>query len=312
MKTEQGNKCDYSSMGSLMKRTLLRLVTGSRSRYQSTVTVMNEMTEEYQRQVLTKEEVISFNNDGYLVLRNFLTEEEKRNVKNWGDEIQAWPETANKWFSYFETVNGKKTLCRTENFIPYHEGMRNLIENKITSCISDCFDEPACLFKEKVNYKLPNGGAFPPHQDAPAYVTFDQKLHITAMVAIDEMTAENGCLELVSGRHKEGVLRQEESGNIHPDVVKTMDWKSAPCEAGSIMIFNAFVPHRSAKNMTNKARRVFYLTFNAVSDGGYLRNAYYGHKRKMFPPEAERISGVDYSEGAKIYNLATPITNKKD
>lgn len=260
---------------------------------------------------MTQAEVESFDNDGYLVLPNFLTPEEKVNVQVWCDEIQSLKETAGKWFCYYETINGKRTLCRTENFFPYHSGVRDLIQNRLTKAISDCVMEPACLFKEKINYKLPNGGAFPPHQDAPAYTTYNQKLHVTAMIAVDPMTKENGCLEVVAGRHREGVIQQDETGSIHPDVADKMDWLSILCEPGTMMIFNAYAPHKSDINRTEFARRVFYLTFNAISDGGYRRDDYYNDKRQMFPPEIERVPGVDYSEGAKVFNLATPITNKK-
>jgi len=44
----------------------------------------------------------------------------------------------------------------------------------------------------------------------------------------------------------------------------------------------------------------------ALSEGNY-RDGYYKEKREKFPPENEREPGKDYSEGAKIYNLATPI-----
>ena len=59
-----------------------------------------------------------------------------------------------KWFLYYENVGGKKTLCRTENFLPYHDGVRNLIHGKLSKVMSDLFRESAVLFKEKINYKL--------------------------------------------------------------------------------------------------------------------------------------------------------------
>ena len=57
--------------------------------------------------------------------------------------------------------------------------------------------EPAVLYKEKVNYKLPGGAGYAPHQDAPAY-PFVAK-HVSCLVAIDDAGIDNGCLEVVSG-----------------------------------------------------------------------------------------------------------------
>jgi len=71
-------------------------------------------------------------------------------------------------------------------------------------------------------------------------------------------------------------------------------------------IFSSWLPHRSGSNRTNGSRRALYITYNGKSDGSF-RNAYYEHKRKIFPPMADREEGVDYSEGAKTLNIATPI-----
>eukprot|EP01135_Chromosphaera_perkinsii_P000260 Nk52_evm29s62 gene=Nk52_evmTU29s62 len=187
-----------------------------------------------------------------------------------------------------------------------------MIDGKLADAISDINQEQSVLFKEKINYKQPGGGGFPPHQDAPAYTTFAQTLHVSCMVNCDPMTKENGCLDVVRGEHDKGTLKQDVDGSIHPDLVKTYNWEAMECPSGTVMIFGSYTPHRSGKNVSDKPRRAFYLTFNAISDGGSLRDGYYADKREKFPPEIERIPGKDYSEGGKIYNLATPITNKKE
>jgi ectoine hydroxylase-related dioxygenase (phytanoyl-CoA dioxygenase family) len=38
-------------------------------------------------------------------------------------------------------------------------------------------------------------------QDAPAWTTFNQKRHLTAMVAVDRADEENGCMWMVKGAH---------------------------------------------------------------------------------------------------------------
>ena len=61
--------------------------------------------------------------------------------------------------------------------------------------------EEAILFKEKINYKQPGGAGFVAHQDAAAYKFI--KHHIACLLAVGDMTRENGCLEFApfySGR----------------------------------------------------------------------------------------------------------------
>ena len=49
-----------------------------------------------------------------------------------------------------------------------------------------------------------------------------------------------------------------------------------------------------------------YITYNRLSEGSH-REDYFADKRLKFPPEVERVAGVDYSKSASIYNLANPI-----
>ena len=85
-----------------------------------------------------------------------------------------------------------------------------------------------------------------------------------------------------------------------------MTWLPVDAEAGDIIFFDSYVPHRSDINTSNFTRRNLYLTYNPISEG-FLRDRYYEEKRKYFPPDIERDPNVDYSEGAKVFNVANPI-----
>ena len=57
-------------------------------------------------------------------------------------------------------------------------------KDNLFSILEQLFEEPAVLFKEKINLKLPGGNGFKAHQDAPAFAAFKQIFHITAMISI--------------------------------------------------------------------------------------------------------------------------------
>ena len=251
-----------------------------------------------------------FTRDGFVVMRDLFSWEERRNISAWVSEIQEWPETPYKWMQYFEPnhVSGSKLLCRTENFIPYHTGLRNLLcGEKVLSVVGALLGEPAFLYKDKINFKLPGGNGFEPHQDAPAYTEQGQSYHVTALIAADPATVENGCLEVVSEGHMLGVLPHTEgNGAIPGHLVSRMEWIPLILEAGDVAFFGSYLPHRSGPNNTHDPRRSLYITYNGVSVGD-KHDAYYIDKRRMFPPDCEREPGKDYSEGARVYNLANPI-----
>ena len=58
---------------------------------------------------------------------------------------------------YFEnsSKNGDRLLCRVENFIPYHDGLRALLtDGDVMRILHELMGEAPVLFKEKINAKL--------------------------------------------------------------------------------------------------------------------------------------------------------------
>lgn len=144
------------------------------------------------------------------------------------------------------------------------------------------------LFKDKINYKQPFGNGFQAHLDAPAYDHIGRIEHITANIAIDAATHENGCLEVVPGSHKMDV-ELKNGGHISEAWEHSQTWVPVPLERGDMLIFGSHLAHRSAKNTTDKPRASLYATYHMRSDGEDLRQRYYEHRRANFPPDHGRF-----------------------
>jgi ectoine hydroxylase-related dioxygenase (phytanoyl-CoA dioxygenase family) len=197
-------------------------------------------------------------------------------VAAWVDEVAAWPDDDGEWLHHRELTDAGPQLCRTENFVPFHAGLRALLtEGPMLATASALLGEPAVLYKEKINYKLPGGAGYAPHQDAPAYRFVDT--HVSCMVAVDDALVGNGCLEVVSGCHHE-LLPTDDAGCIRGDVVADLDWEPVEVRAGETLWFHSRTPHRSGPNLGSRPRRALYPTYNARSEGD-LRAAYYEQKR---------------------------------
>src|SRR5262249_22043049 len=102
----------------------------------------------------------------------------------------------------------------------------------------------AVLFKDKINFKLPGGGGFAPHQDQQAGWSVYAPLFLTVMVSVDPSNVENGCLEIAAGRHKEGLIGEE----WRPLEREGLALKPVPTEPGDVIFFDSFVPHASGPN----------------------------------------------------------------
>ncbi|WP_231296929.1 phytanoyl-CoA dioxygenase family protein [Fluoribacter dumoffii] len=260
---------------------------------------------------LSEEQHSFWKKQGYVFLTDFLFGDVKHYLQTWCDELTSWPETPGKWMKYFEkNTQGERQLCRVENFIDYHQGMNEVANSSRTlNLVSSLMEEKAAIFKEKINYKFPGGGGFKPHQDAPAFISFNQQFHITMMVAIDDCTLKNGCLQVVQGgANKPVVLPQEADGSIKKELAVEFQWTPIECGTGDVILFDSYLPHYSEPNRSNKPRRAIFITFSKFSEGGVMRQAYYKDKREKFPPDCERDPNKDYSAGAAIYNVANPIS----
>ncbi len=250
---------------------------------------------------------------GYLKLTDFFTPEEKELLPNWCKELEDLPEAPGKWMKYFEqNTTDQRQLCRIENILDYHSVVNDIARGSRTiKLLSSLMGEQAAIFKEKINFKLPGGNGFTPHQDAPAFVSFNQKYHITMMVVIDDATLDNGCLQLAEcNKRTTEIYPQKSDGSLSDEVVDTITWKPAHCKTGDILLFDSYLPHYSEVNHSSKSRRAFFITFNKMSEGGSMREAYFKDKREKFPQDCERDPNKDYSAGAEIYNVANPFSAK--
>ncbi|MCD9622282.1 phytanoyl-CoA dioxygenase family protein [Rhabdothermincola salaria] len=200
-------------------------------------------------------------------------------LSDWVDEVSAWPDGEGDWLHHREATEAGAVLCRTENFVPFHTELRDLLTSgALLDLASALLGEPAVLYKEKVNHKAPGGGGFAPHQDAPAYRFVD--VHVSCMIAVDDAVVENGCLEVVSGAHHD-LLPTDDTGCVRPDVVATLDWQPVAVRAGQVLWFHSRTPHRSGANRSDRPRRALYPTYNAAAEGD-LRQAYYRQKQAEF------------------------------
>jgi hypothetical protein len=219
-------------------------------------------------------------------------------LPTWVDEVAAMPTDAGV-LQHFEGTDHGPMLCRSENFVPLHEGLRTLLcGGTLPEIAGALLDEPAVLYKEKVNYKLAGGAGYSPHQDAPAYPMIEQ--HVSAMVAVDDADAVNGALDVVSGRF-DRVLPLDERGCISAAVAATLDWQSAPLRAGQTLWFHSRTPHRSPANHSSVSRRALYPTYNAAREGD-RRAEYYATKQVAFAREGgdnerARVSLIGDFEG---------------
>lgn len=232
--------------------------------------------------------------NSYLVLEGVFAKEIAE-ISNWVEDVSKWPLDMRKYLNFYEMHNPNQ-LSRIENFVPYHEKLGNLLINPdIINIISSLMGEEAILYKDRINFKAPGGGAHSAHQDGVAYESgslraFDPDVvpYISILIGVDSATKENGCLEVVPnwGLNDMTILPMESPDPEHPNFSKMaqstedeLEWIKLETKPGDVVLFTERLPHRSAVNNSNAGRRILYGVFNPKAMGD-MREKYYMEKRK--------------------------------
>jgi hypothetical protein len=249
-------------------------------------------------------DLATWRRDGFLRIPGFLRGVGLAAVRNWVREVESWPAGAGPWLQHDEMTDAGPRRARSENFALEHPGLRSLLTTgALVQMASELMGEPAVLYKEKINYKHPGGGGYAAHQDARGYPNVERT--ITCLLAVDDATLDNGCLELAAGRH--AVLWPADAeACISTEIAATFEWTPVPLAAGDLLWFHCLAPHRSGVNRSSTPRRALYLTYNALAEGD-LRAAYYAGKREAFAKlgrrtgsGAERLSLVGHFRGRPV------------
>lgn len=244
----------------------------------------------------SSDELNHFKHQGYVFVPGMFSQAEIQPITKWVDEVISWPEAKGKHMTYYEEEEGdveKKILNRIENFAPYHSELDKLSRTgEIIDRVTELMGAPSILFKEKINLKLPGGRGFTPHQDMAGNWDIYTDYFITALIAIDRNTDENGCLEVSPGDYGRKMLSAQWKP-IEGEQLKALSWVQVPMQPGDALFFGSYIPHQSKRNKSAAPRRNLYLTYNREEEGDF-REQYYIDKRKSYPPDIEREEGKTY------------------
>ncbi len=243
--------------------------------------------------VISDDQIKDFERNGYLILGQAFDADEMKLIETWAGEMAACPEETGKHWVFHEQSlkgDGADLISRIENIAPFHAGFEEL-STVLRHPAGQLLGEEATLFKEKINFKMPGGDGFKPHQDSQAGWDAYADFFISVLVSIDEATVENGCLQMVAGHHQRGLFKSWEP--LNEDDMAGMDFVQCPTKPGDVLFFDCFAPHASEPNMSDETRRIYYATYNRLSAGDHMAQ-YYADKHKSFPPDIDRDPGKEY------------------
>lgn len=241
-----------------------------------------------------------YSNNGYILQEGFFNADEINLWQTAVAYLQNIPEIIGGPMKYFEKsqIDSGIILNRVENFCDYLPLVDALIQgNKIKSLIKNLTGRDYILFKEKINFKLPGGGGFKPHQDGAAFRKFVDDELVTVMIPIHVSNEENGCFRLKKDAYTKE-LRQHNNGSISECEYSEeyeKDWQSVNMKPGDILCFSSYLIHQSNDNLSNLPRSCYFITYSP-QELGDQRQEYFAFKREKFPPRIERDVNKDYGD----------------
>lgn len=245
---------------------------------------------------LSAEALEAYARTGWCLVPGFYSPVEAAKLTAWTEEVTALPEVPGTHAVYHEKslIDGDPSLVqRIEDFCPFHAGFDGEMRaGRLAKAAEQLLGEPAVLFKEKINFKMPGGAGFEPHQDQQAGWSVFAPLFVTALVCIDPATIENGCLEMADAPRFAGLIGEEWKPLTDAEMA-SFALHPLPGQPGDVVFFDSFVPHASKPNLTDRQRRALYVTYNRAADGDH-RARYFAEKRANFPPDVEREPGREY------------------
>ncbi|QGJ69236.1 Phytanoyl-CoA dioxygenase, peroxisomal [Planctomycetales bacterium 10988] len=232
-------------------------------------------------QPISPEMIARYHEEGFLIVRDLFSAE----------EVGALAAEAESLIDRQELIDSDNIRCRWSN---HHETEECLFDcfdpvidlapvcnyfandKRILSILNAIYQEPAHLFKDKLIFKKPGVRGYALHQDYIGWDSFPESF-VTAIVAIDKTTKENGATEVFPCLHQQGYLSPRD-GQYHELSLEHIDEsQGVPLELspGDLALFSGFTPHRSSPNYSDQWRRQLYLSYNSASDGGDQRKAHY-------------------------------------
>jgi hypothetical protein len=172
----------------------------------------------------------------------------------------------------FEHQPGSATIRVIEPFHHLEPQLERLIDDprlvepmrELVGC------ERVSLFTDKLNFKRPREGSrFRWHQDSPYWVHFAPHVDRlpNVMLALDDASERNGCLRVVAGSHRRGLLPgsrgAERLAPLFTDPGSFDESRAVAAEmpAGSLLFFSPHTVHGSSPNTSDEPRRALLFTY---------------------------------------------------
>ncbi len=232
---------------------------------------------------LTQDQIEAFWRDGYICVPDAVTPAQLGAMRNL---IAEWVEESRRHAAPFgpETIDGRPrfdmgaehspetpALRRINNpsdlYEPYADVMRNAA---VADMVADLIGPDVKFHHDKINLKLPGSNTEVHYHQDFLFTPHSNDDVVTALIMLDDVTEENGCLKVVPGTHR-GDLHSLFDGDVFTGrmaVGITAEMKAVDLpvtgKAGSVCLMHTRLAHGSDPNHGKYPRGLYICVYTAA------------------------------------------------
>lgn len=220
---------------------------------------------------LSDAELAVYERDGYLVYDRLLEEEEvdaligrmlqrvEQPIE--GVNIQAEPVVQK---GEAQAASKLDSIRKIEKLVEKDSLYLKLAKHpQILPRIQDILGERIRLFRDALMMKpAHHGSAKPYHQDS-AYWNIAPMSLCSIWMAMEDATLENGCMRVIPGSHKNGVIEHKhlEDFMVTDDHIDYAKEVAVPLHKGGVLFFHSLLLHATSPNTSAFSRRAMVVSY---------------------------------------------------
>jgi hypothetical protein len=217
--------------------------------------------------VLTRDQVETFNRDGYIKGIRIFEEDEILEHRRYFDALLARV-----------VAEGGNSYSISTAHLRYGKVYDLLTHPRIVACVKDLLGESVVGWGAHYFCKMPHDGKRVSwHQDA-SYWPMTPSKTVTVWLAIDDADTENACMRFIPGSHWFGhltyTLSEEDEHNVLHQTVEGAERFGEPVDvvlkAGEISMHSDLLLHGSEANTSNRRRCGLTLRYCTIDVRAYL------------------------------------------
>lgn len=222
--------------------------------------------------MLSPQQVDQFHQQGFCSVPGFLT----------GDDVSAYVSaieivSADATVSHHDSSRMEmepnqgpedKKVRRIYEPCTYYGEFRALSDSgELLDSVTQLLGQNLLFHYSKINMKPPAiGSVVDWHQDL-AYYPLTNSDSLAVLFYLDDSDRTNGCLQVIPGVHRKGILNHTVDGFFRGQITEPVDASKAESidgPAGTAIFLHGMTPHASAPNTSPRARRTLILSYRAA------------------------------------------------